>query len=56
MLLKVIDGWMICNFMSFSTVFQSNQDDERLIMKGCVQRNPVYRQDFPSSRVQPQYR
>ena len=37
-----IDGWMTCDFTSFSTVFQSYQDDERLIMKGCVQWNPVY--------------
>ena len=29
--------WMTCDFMSFSTVFQSYQDDEGLIMKGCVQ-------------------
>ena len=27
---------MSCSFMSFSTVFQSYQDDGRLIMKGCV--------------------
>ena len=27
--------------MTFSTVFQSYQDDERLIMKGSVQWNPV---------------
>ena len=32
-----MDGWMTCDFMSFSTVFQSYQDDGRLIMKGCVQ-------------------
>ena len=32
-----IDGWMTCVFTSFSTVFQSYQDDERLIVKGCVQ-------------------
>ena len=32
------DGWMT----SFSTVFQSYQDDERMIiMKGCVQWNFV---------------
>ena len=37
-----LDGWMTCDFTSFSTVFQSYQDDERLIMKGCVQWNPVY--------------
>ena len=32
-----MDGWMTCDFTSFSTVFQSYQDDERLIMKDCVQ-------------------
>ena len=32
-----MDGWMTCDFTSFSAVFQSYQDDERLIMKGCVQ-------------------
>ena len=32
-----MDGWMACDFTSFSTVFQSYQDDGRLIMKGCVQ-------------------
>ena len=37
-----MDGWMTCDFTSFSTVFQSNQNDERLIMEGCVQWNPVY--------------
>ena len=31
---------MTCNFTSFSTVFQSNQYDERAIMKGVAQRNP----------------
>ena len=36
------DGWMTCNFTSFSTVFQSYQDDGWVIMKGCVQWNPVY--------------
>ena len=35
------DGWKICDITSFSTVFQSYQDDERLILKGCVQWNPV---------------
>ena len=33
----VINGWMICDFTSFSTVFQSYQDNGRMIMKGCVQ-------------------
>ena len=37
-----MDGWMTCDFTSFSTVFRSYQDDERLIMKGCVQWNSVY--------------
>ena len=27
-------------FTSFSTVFQSYQDDVRMIIKGCVQWNP----------------
>ena len=31
---------MICKFTSISTVFQSYQDDGRVIMKGCVQGNP----------------
>ena len=34
-------GWMTCDFTSFSTVFRSYQDDERLIMKDCVQWNHV---------------
>ena len=33
-------GWMTCNFTSFSTVFQSNQDGGSFIMKGCVLWNP----------------
>ena len=37
-----IDGWMVCNFTSFLTVFQSYQDDRWMIMKGYVQWNPVY--------------
>ena len=44
-------GWdgMTCNFMSFSTVFQSYQDDGRLIMKGCVQWSSIYgSEDFTS--------
>ena len=35
------DGWVTWDFMSFSTEFQSYQDDERVIMKGCVQWTPV---------------
>ena len=32
----LLDGWMNCDFMSFSTVFQSYQDDGRLLLKGCA--------------------
>ena len=39
---RMKDGWMTCNVTSFSTVFQSYQDDVWMIMKGCVQWNPVY--------------
>ena len=44
-------GWMMtCDFASFSTVFQSYQDDGRLIMKSCEQGNSVYGwEDFASS-------
>ena len=31
------DGWMICDFTSFSTVFQSYQDVGRMIMKCRMQ-------------------
>ena len=31
---NLMDGWMICNFISFSTVFQSYQDDGQMIMTG----------------------
>ena len=45
-----IDGYMTCDFTSFSTVFQLYQDDGKLIMKGCVQWNSIYgREDFTSS-------
>ena len=45
-----MDGWMTWDFTSFSTVFQSYQDDGRLIMKGCVQWNSVFDiEDFASS-------
>ena len=30
------DGWMTCDFMPFSTILQSYQDDGQMIMKGCV--------------------
>ena len=37
-----MDGWMICDFTSFATVFKSYQDDGQMIVKSCVQWNPVY--------------
>ena len=40
--LMKVDEWMTCDFTSFSTVFQSYQDDRRMVMKGCVQWNPIY--------------
>ena len=42
-----MNGWMTCDFTSFSTAFQSYQDDGRVIMKGCVHWNPW--EDFASS-------
>ena len=37
------DGWMDdCDFMFFSTVFKSYQDNGWVIMKGFVPWNPVY--------------
>ena len=30
---SVIDGWLICDFTSLSKVYQSYQDDERLVIK-----------------------
>ena len=35
-------GWVTCDFTSCSTVFQLHRDDGWVIMKGCVQWNPVY--------------
>ena len=41
---------MPCDFTSFLTVFQSYQEDDWMIMKGCVQWNSVYGwEDFTSS-------
>ena len=33
----LMNGWMTCDFTSFSTVFQLNQDNGGMIMKDCVQ-------------------
>ena len=42
---------MTCDFTSFSTVFQSYQDDGKLIMKGCVQGTP-----FTVEKISPRAR
>ena len=39
---RMMDGWMTCDFTSFSTVFQLYQDDDKMTMNGCAQWNPVY--------------
>ena len=48
--LRIMNGWLICDLGSFLTVFQSYQADGWMIMKGCMQCNPVYgKEDFVSS-------
>ena len=42
---------MTFDFTSFSAVFQSYQDNGRVIMKDCVQWNPVYFLEDFTSRV-----
>ena len=37
-----MDGWMICDFTSFLSVFQSYQGHGRIILNGCVQWNLIY--------------
>ena len=46
------DGWMTCDVTSFSTVFQSYQDEERLIMKGRVQWNSVFEKVSPRMGIE----
>ena len=36
------DGWLTCDFTSILTVFQSYQDNVKVIMKGRVQWNLLY--------------
>ena len=44
---------MTSDFTFFSTVFQSYQDDGRMIMKVCVQWNPIYGlEDFASTGLE----
>ena len=38
----ILQVLLTCDFTSFLTVFQSNQDDVWMIMKGCVRWNSVY--------------
>ena len=47
-----VDGWMwmTCDFMFFSSVFQSHQDDGRLIMKGCSNGTPYTIEKISHSR------
>ena len=53
-IVEKMDGCMTCKFTSFSTVLQSYEDNEWMIMKGCVQWNPVYGlEDFTSSGIKP---
>ena len=35
-----MDRWMACYLKSFSTVFQSYQDDMQMIMESCAQWTP----------------
>ena len=52
-----LTGWMPCDFTSFSTVFQSYQDDGRMIMKGSVQWTPFTVQKIsPRARTRDRYR
>ena len=36
-----IAGSITCEFESFLTVFKSYLDDGRVVMKGCVQWDPI---------------
>ena len=48
--MSTMDGWITFDFTSFITVFQLYQDDGRVIIKDCLQGNPVYGvEDFASS-------
>ena len=46
-----LDGWIMCNFTSSSTVFQSYQDSGRVIMKGLVQWNPLIVEKTSTSSI-----
>ena len=42
-------------FLPFSTVFQLYQDNGQVIMKGCVQRSPIYhgKKSLPQAGLEP---
>ena len=52
MLKSGYDSWMTCHFTSFSTVFQSYQDDGRLIMKGNVHGTPFMVEILPQVGIE----
>ena len=50
---------MSCPFNFFCldilAVFWTNQEDERMIMKGCVQQSPIYRtRILPQAKFEPE--
>ena len=46
--------WIICHFTFFQTVYRSYQDDEGMMMKGCVKWNTVYdKEDFSHGSPRP---
>ena len=46
-------GWITCGCPSFSAVFQSYQDNGRMIMKGSVQWNPfTVEKNSPRARLE----
>ena len=48
--------WITCDFTSFSTIFQSYQNDRWMIMKGCVQWTPFMIENiFALSGARTQY-
>ena len=42
LMVRYMNGWIICDFTSFSSVFEPHQDDGWVIIRDCVQWNPVY--------------
>ena len=49
-----IDGWMTSDFTSFSTEFQSYQDDGRMIMKDCATEPRLWlKRSLPQVGIEP---